>query len=291
MKFLIFPAALALLTTGMLSQSELPGPIKGHVALLQDAKSLKVSFTVQKLSGGLEKGTLVYSKPGMFKIDTPNKLVESDGKLVWTLDKQANTYTEVPASKAPTKEFAVSAWSAFFNDDAMKGTKEYMSKGSRTIRGASVTEYSAKMANDKAFTLFLDDKTGVARGTSNSDAIVLASGDIAVGKDALDIKDFTFVPPADAKKIEKPVGPTYAQVETILKANCLPCHSAGSRKAGLSVDSYEGVMAKVVAGNSGNSGLYRSVAGARASMPQGRAPLSKEDTDLIAAWIDAGAKN
>jgi uncharacterized membrane protein len=132
----------------------------------------------------------------------------------------------------------------------------------------------------------------VARGAGNADVIVLATGDITVGKDAMDIKDFTFVPPVDAKKIDKPADTaTYAQVETILKANCLPCHSSGSRKSGLSVDSYEGVMAKVVAGNSGNSALYKSVAGPRANMPQGRAPLSKADTDTIAAWIDAGAKN
>ena len=291
MKFLLLFAALAMFTTGMLSQSELPGPVKGSITLLHDAKSLKVTFAIQKLSGGVEKATLVYSKEGMYKIETQNKLVESDGKILWTLDKQANTYTEVPASKAPTKEFAVWAWSSFFNDDALKGTKEYAAKPSRTLRGASVTEYNAKMANDKAFTLFLDDKTGVTRGAGNSEFIVLATGDITVGKDALDTKDFTFVPPTDAKKVEKPVGPTYAQVEAVLQANCLPCHSAGNHKAGLSVDAYEGDMAKVVAGNSGNSGLYKSIAGSRANMPQGRAPLSKVDTDLIAAWIDAGAKN
>jgi mono/diheme cytochrome c family protein len=149
------------------------------------------------------------------------------------------------------------------------------------------------MANDKPFSLFIDAKSGVARGASNADFIVLAQGDLTVGKDVLDIKEFTFMPPAGAKKEEKPTADsvTYAQVETILKANCLPCHSAGNRKAGLSVDSYEGVMAKVVAGNAANSGLFRSISGPRASMPQGRAPLSKADLDTIETWINAGAKN
>ena len=293
MKFLLLSSALAVLGSAMFTQSDLPGAVKGHVAILQDAKSLKADFVIQKLSGGIEKGSLVYAKGGMFKIDTVTKLVESDGKMIWTLNKAANTYTEIPASLAPTKEFAVWAWAPFFSADALKGTKDYASKGSRIIKGSSVTEYAAKMANDKAFSLFIDASTGIARGASNSEVIVLAQGDLKIGKDAMDIKDFTFTPPAGAKKEEKPAADsiTYPQVESILKANCLPCHSSGNRKAGLSVESYEGVMAKVVASNAANSGLFRSVSGPGASMPKGRAPLSKADVDTLEGWINAGAKN
>lgn len=292
MKFFLLTSSLAVLGSAFLTQSDLPGAVKSHVMILQDTKSFKADFVVQKLSGGLEKGSLVYSKAGMFKIDMPTKLVTSDGKMVWTLNKQANTYTEVPASMAPTKEFAVWAWSAFFSADALKGTKDYVMKGSRSIKGVPVTEYTAKMANDKPFSLFMDLKTGVARGVSNSEFIILAQGDMTLGKEAMDVKEFTFVPPAGAKKEEKPTAEsiTYAQVETVLKANCMPCHSAGNRKAGLSVDSYEGVMAKIVAGNASNSGLFRSISGPRPSMPQGKAPLAKAEVDLIEGWINAGAK-
>jgi outer membrane lipoprotein-sorting protein len=293
MKFFILSSAMAVLGTAFLPQTDLPGVVKSHVSILQEAKSLKAEFTVTKLSGGLEKGTLVYSKTGMYKIDMPSKLIESDGKMVWTFNKQANSYTEMPASLAPTKEFNVWAWAAFFSTDALKGTKDYVVKGNRTIKGIPVTEYLAKMANDKAFSLFMDLKTGVARGASNSEVVIMAQGDIVLGKEAMDIKDFTFMPPAGAKKEEKPAESsiTYSQVETILKANCLPCHSSGNRKAGLSVDSYEGVMAKIVAGNAMNSGLFRSIAGPRATMPQGKAPLAKTDLDIIEGWIKAGAKN
>ena len=293
MKFIFLSSSLAVLTSALFTQSELPGPVKAHVNLLQDAKSLKADFTVQKLGGGLEKGTLLYSKTGLFKIDTQTTLTESDGKMVWTFNKQANTYTEIPASLAPTKDSMVWAWAAFFNVDALKGTKDYVPKGARTLRGSSVSEFSVKMANDKAFTLYLDAKTGVARGLSNADAIILATGDIVLGKVALDAKDFAFMPPSGATKIEKPAADsiTYAMVETILKANCLPCHSATSMKSGLSVDSYEGVMRKVTAGNAMASALFRSISGPRATMPQGKAPLSKADLDTIEVWINAGAKN
>lgn len=293
MKFILLSSSLAVIGSAIFTQSEIPVAVKTHVTILQEAKSFKAEFSVQKLSGGSEKGTVIYSKTGMFKIDLPSKLVESDGKLVWTYNKAANTYTEVPASVAPTKDLAVWAWAAFFSADALKGTKEYALKGSRTIKGSSVTEYTAKMANEKPFTLFIDAKTGVARGIANPEFIILAQGEMMIGKEALDAKDFTFVPPAGAKKEEKPAADsiTYSQVETILKANCLPCHSAGNRKAGLAVESYEGVMAKITAGNANNSGLFRSIAGPRATMPQGKAPLSKADLDIIEGWINAGAKN
>ncbi len=293
MKFFLLTSAMAVLGAAFLTQSDLPAVVKSHVTILQDAKSLKAEFTVTKLSGGLEKGTLTYSKAGMYKIDMPSKLIESDGKMVWTLNKQANTYTEMPASLAPTKDFHIWAWAAFFSADALKGAKDFTVKGNKTIKGVPVTEYAGKMSNDKAFSLFLDLKTGVARGASNSEVVVMAQGEIVLGKEVMDVKEFTFVPPAGAKKEEKPTANsiTYSQVETILKANCLPCHSAGNRKAGLSVDSYEGVMAKVVAGNAMNSGLFRSIGGPRATMPQGKAPLAKTDLDIIEGWINAGAKN
>lgn len=293
MKFFLLSSLVAVMGTAFLTQSDLPGAVKGHVTLLTEAKSLKATFSVNKLGGGLEKGSIVYSKVGMFKIDMPTKMVESDGKMVWTLDKVANTYTEMPASLAATKEPAVWAWAAFFSADALKGTKEYAAKEARVIRGASVTEFTGKLANDKPFSLYIDTKTGVARGANIADSLILAQGDIVVGKDALDAKDFAFVAPAGAKKIEAPVASaaTYAQVEKILKANCLPCHSAGGRKAGLSVDSYDGVMAKVTPGNAAGSGLFRSVSGPRPSMPKNGAPLSKADLEILEGWINSGAKN
>jgi outer membrane lipoprotein-sorting protein len=104
MKFFLLSSSLAVLGSALLTQSDLPGAVKSHLTILQEAKSFKADINVQKLSGGLEKGSLVYSKGGMFKIDMPAKLIESDGKMVWTFNKMANTYTEVPASLAATKD-------------------------------------------------------------------------------------------------------------------------------------------------------------------------------------------
>ncbi len=293
MKLILLSSSLAVMAGGLVIQSELPGPVKAHLNLLQDAKSLKTDFIIQKLGGGVEKASILYAKGGMFKIDTATTMTESDGKTIWIFNKGANTYSEIPASLAPTKENFVWAWAAFFNPDALKGTKEYVMKGSRTLRGAAVSEFSAKMANNKEFTLYLDTKTGVARGFGNSEAIILATGDIVIGKTAMEAKDFMFVAPAGVTKVEPPVPDkvTFKMVKAILQANCLPCHSSSNMKANLSVDTYDGVMRKVKEGMPAMSGLFTSVTGTKPSMPQGRAPLSKDDVDNIEIWIKAGAKD
>jgi len=66
------------------------------------------------------------------------------------------------------------------------------------------------------------------------------------------------------------------------------------------VDSYEHVMRGtkygpvIVPGSSTSSTLYRLIAGETdpsIRMPHGRAPLPESEVELIAAWIDQGAKN
>jgi outer membrane lipoprotein-sorting protein len=280
MKSILFTSALALFGTAILTQTDLPTPVKNHVKTLKETQYFTAKFSVRKVSGGLENETLAYMKGGKFKIETPSQLAVSDGKMVWILNKHANTYSDVWA------------WAAFFNEDALKGTKEYEAKGTRTVKSVAMTEYAGKTEKGVAFSLYIDPKTGIARGYSSGDLLVLAT-DIVAGKGDADTKEFTFTPPAGAKKEEpKPEAEavSYSAVEPILKNSCLGCHNSGNAKAGLAVDSYEGVMKKVTAGDAAASALYRSISGARPRMPKGGAPLSQKDQDTIAAWINSGAK-
>lgn len=293
MKFILIPSCLALFGTAVLTQSDAPAAIKSHVSILQTAKTFKTDFTVRKLSGGQpEKGTLMYSKTGMFKIETSGKLTVSDGKMVWVLNKEKNTYTEAPASLARTKEGDVWAWAGFFNEDPFKGVKDFQSMGSKTIQGASLSVYAAKLPGDKLVTLYLDPKSGVAKGYSNTEVLVMG-GEMTLGKEPGDAKDFAFTAPAGAKKEEvKPESSlTFADIEPILKASCSGCHNSGNPKSGLAVDSYAGVMKKVTAGDASSSSLYRVISGPRPSMPKGGAPLPKESVEKIQGWINGGAKN
>ena len=293
MKSILLASMAAIFGTALFTQADAPAIIKGNISALHDAKSFKAELTVRKLTGGSpEKEAVSYSKDGMFKIDSASTLTVSDGKMVWVLDKKANTYSEAPASLSRTKNPDVWAWASFFSADAFKGIKEYTVKSTKTIMGNSVTEVVLKNANDKEITLYVDAKTGVDRGMVGTELLVLA-GQMAISKDPIDAKEFAFTPPAGAKKEEiKPDSASFADVQKILIANCQGCHNDGNAKAGLSVDSYTGIMRKVVAGDAASSGLYRSVSGSRPKMPAGgAAPLSQKDRDTIAAWINAGAKN
>jgi hypothetical protein len=94
-----------------------------------------------------------------------------------------------------------------------------------------------------------------------------------------------------------------ADVQPILENQCAECHSKGGpgfAKSGFLVDTYQHVMRGtkygpvIVPGSSASSTLYRLVAGKvdpSIRMPHGRAPLPKRDVELIATWIDQGAKN
>ncbi|HFE32327.1 MAG TPA: hypothetical protein ENJ17_03345 [Gammaproteobacteria bacterium] len=93
-------------------------------------------------------------------------------------------------------------------------------------------------------------------------------------------------------------------VMPILQEHCSECHLPGGEgevASGLDLSSYDGVMkgtkfgAIVRPGDSTSSTISILIEG-RAdpsiNMPHGdRPPLSKEETDTIAKWINQGAKN
>ncbi|MDH3621208.1 MAG: hypothetical protein OER91_09965 [Gammaproteobacteria bacterium] len=113
-----------------------------------------------------------------------------------------------------------------------------------------------------------------------------------------------------------------ADIQPILKASCLNCHNSasdedadedamgeGAYASGFSVANYDDVMKGtslgpvVVPGSSMSSALYLVVAGKTdpairmpphhdESWAEGRGtPLSANQIEMIAAWIDQGAKN
>jgi len=79
----------------------------------------------------------------------------------------------------------------------------------------------------------------------------------------------------------------------ILQKHCFKCHDAGNKKGGLDLSSYESMMQKhaVTPGAPEKSKLYTSVTGAKPKMPKDATALDQAETDVISAWIKAGAKN
>lgn len=95
--------------------------------------------------------------------------------------------------------------------------------------------------------------------------------------------------------------PDFAKdIGPVLAKNCLECHGPEKQKGKLRLDSKEAAfkggdsgLTGVVPGKSADSRLYKVITlpkGHDDIMPPKGEPLSKATTDLIKAWIDAGAE-
>jgi hypothetical protein len=87
------------------------------------------------------------------------------------------------------------------------------------------------------------------------------------------------------------------QVQPILAARCLECHSQDKRKGGLSLATYADALdggrtgAAVRAGNARGSLLVQRIRGeVTPQMPMGKTALGESEIALIGRWIDEGAR-
>ncbi len=89
------------------------------------------------------------------------------------------------------------------------------------------------------------------------------------------------------------------QIQPILRQTCIKCHGPEKQKGKLRLDSKDGAMkggkdgVVIVAGDADKSELYRRITlpkGHDDIMPNEGDPLSKEQTDLVRAWINQGAE-
>ncbi len=105
--------------------------------------------------------------------------------------------------------------------------------------------------------------------------------------------------PGEVLAAESPKPVDYLKdVKPILAKNCFNCHSAKVQKNELRVDTAAALLKggdagpAIVPGKSKDSLLLKAVTGADglSRMPLKKEPLSKEQIDLLAAWIDQGAK-
>lgn len=271
-----------------------------HESTLQAAQSLTVKFTVQKLPAAAVEYTLVYGKPGSMRIESPATLIVMNETTVWTLYKTKNTYTELPVNESSLVEASGTderfAWAAFFGKDRLKDAMGKRLGAKRSLRGHLVSELSFTRKDGKqTVTLFLDDKLGFARGAilkSGTEEIIVMASEASIGE-GLPAETFLFAPPNGASKVENvAAGTTYAQVAEILNPKCAGCHNATTRSGGIDLSSHKAIVsggrAVLVIGNSRASGMIRTMRSGR--MPQGGPKLPDAEIDLIAKWIDEGAK-
>jgi outer membrane lipoprotein-sorting protein len=298
MKALLLASALASITVGIWLQTSVPGALQTNILELQKAKGLSAKFTIVKPSGDTAEGTLLYGKAGNFRIETPEKSVVSDGKLLWELDKKGNAYTESDAKLlAPTLSDEVWAWAAFFHPEPFKTAVSFAPGAKRVVKGNPVQEWQVAFP-DRSLTLYVDQKSGQFRGATvkrgDKETLIISTA-LEVLEEAPNDSKFAFAPNG-AKKVDPNavVETTYAQIAPFLNRSCTGCHNAQNPKDGVDLSSYAAIIAKprlVVVGNPAGSTLVRVVSGPRPEMPKGGKPvLTPAEVATLESWIKNGAK-
>jgi outer membrane lipoprotein-sorting protein len=289
------------LAGGAAWQVTLPAPLTSHFDRLAAAESLTVDYTGRYLGETAATYRLTMAKPNRFRLTTPEGFVLSDGKTITTYVAKDKTYTETPVTDDAVAAFAarpeVRPWAAFLVKTARADVLVAKAGSKRTVQGNEVSEVTVGMKGDTTGTVYVDGKLGIARGaslkTGAKEYLALATK-ISLDDKSLPGTEFAFVAPEGAKKLEavKPLADaTYASVQAIMNASCMPCHSAQNRRAGIDLTNYAGVVAAVTPGNAATSRLVRSLrATGRDRMPRNAPPLPEAQINLIEAWVNAGAK-
>lgn len=121
---------------------------KSYVDTLNEAGSLRVSYTSQLIGGTAETTTVLLSKPNMAKIERANELIVADGSKITVFDKKANSFYR--KDQTPS-EFAglfasedMQLWAPFFDAKAMSAVAEGgREAGSKTRRGMKLSVVEA----------------------------------------------------------------------------------------------------------------------------------------------------
>lgn len=293
---------LALMSGGVFlfaaaQQPNLPAPLKRNFDTLAAAPSLTATYKVQTIGEAAETYKLVLSRPTAFRLTSPTGYVVGDGKTVTTYVKAKNSYTQVPYTDAWATEFArrpeVVAWGAYLSKSPATDIVAAKAGASRKIGGADTTEVDVSAKKIESYTLYLDKKLGVARGAlvkTGEKQILVTASDVQIGKETVAPTEFAFTAPEGSTK-EEPAG-TYLTVKALIDERCMPCHGGANPRAGIALNTYEGIMATVVPGDPAGSLLVKSVKGDGVrKMPLGNHPaLNASEIKMLESWIANGAK-
>jgi outer membrane lipoprotein-sorting protein len=302
MKLLALLSSSAVLVIAFAQQDAaptLPEPLASALTKLSTAKTLKVHFTKRLVGGAADAMTLEMAKDNKFKLTYTDGFIVSDGKSVYTYKKTGNTYTQVDTTDKSVAKFRsrldVLGWEAFFQTKPGSDIVSATAGADKMILGQTTktVNVTLKPGNREA-SYFISSATGVPAGfdvkIKDKEWLILADK-VEVGDGPLPDKDFTFEAPEGATLV-KDTGSDFASIQQLMTDNCMPCHSADHKRAGVDLSSYDGISAAVKSGDSANSLLVKAVKGDGVDlMPKGRGPLTSDQIASLAAWIDAGAKN
>ncbi|MFN8138733.1 MAG: thioredoxin family protein [Fimbriimonadales bacterium] len=186
-----------------------------HMATLQGAKSLSVTFTVQQLPGAAQEYKLILDRDNGAKIITPTGYIVTDGKTTWDYTKSSNEYIERAggiSDMADTfKKDDFATWAGFFMPNMFKAVTGVTAGNKMNMKGNVVTpiNFTIDKNSNKVGVLYFDEKLGMARAANfkaakNNDSVeVLIIGkELTVGNSNISAETFAFTAPEGAKKVE-----------------------------------------------------------------------------------------
>ncbi|MCH8274384.1 MAG: hypothetical protein IH851_06315 [Armatimonadetes bacterium] len=186
-----------------------------HVAALQTAKSLDVTFTVRVLPAAGAEYRLQFSRPAMLRIDRPDGFLLTDGSTVWTYWSESNSYNQRPGGIKDLldelKDDSLAAWAAFFLPDQFKKVEDVQAGSKISMLGNPVIPVTFTIDKRASLTgtLYIDPKSGIARGASikaarGGDSVeqLIMAKQISVGTTPLSASAFNFTAPAGAEEVE-----------------------------------------------------------------------------------------
>lgn len=282
-------------------QVALPPTLAKDLDKLAATPTLKVTYKFRQIGQAPIEYTLELGKPNLFRLSSETGFTLSDGKWIYTYTKETNKYTETPVTDDSIAEFAhkpeVLVWSGFLLKKAPEEFAVAKAGEDQNIAGTPVStvEFSLKKGATSG-RFFIDKKLGVARGAelklAEKDYLALAS-EVIVGTMPAEPEKYAFVAPDGAAKVEPAAAneASYAKVQEILTANCMPCHSAGNRRGGFDLTNYEGVKKAVTPGNGAASTLVIITSKKGPGQMPPNKSLSADQIATFTKWIDAGAKN
>jgi len=298
--FAILAGALFLVGTAP-QQVTLPAPLAKDLDKLAASPTLKVTYKFRQIGQAATEYTLELGKPNLFRLSSETGFTLSDGKTIYTYTKDTNKYTETPVTDDSIAEFAhrpeVLVWSGFLLKKAPEEFAAARAGEDQTVSGVSVStvEFTLKKGATSG-KFFIDKKLGVARGAelkvADKDYLSLAS-EVVVGTMPSEPEKYAFVTPSGAQKVEPAAAneASFAQVQEIVNANCMPCHSGGNRRGGFDLSNYDGIKKAVTPGASATSTIIIVTSKKGPGQMPPNKSLPADQIAKIAKWIDAGAKN
>lgn len=303
---------LALLSLSLVSVvsalfvGEVPAALKPHADTLNKAPGLTATILVINADATTSEMHLTYGKPNVYKIDGPDGFTVCDGKTIFAYTAKKKSWTEVAVEgnnwQLPLRRAELWPYLSFYDVSALSKVASVKKGTPRKLQGLMLTDYALTMATgaDAQVSFLMDDKLGVARGTTSKAgdvSIVAIAKEFAILKEAPAAELLAFKAPVGATKVDPNaiVEVTYKDVQAIFTRSCMPCHNASNMKGGLNLTDYDAVVGARNAVNIANpekSSIIRSLKGDMyAKMPKNRESLPNEEIEKIAAWMKAGAKN